>query len=79
MGEPSYTIDGRQLAGTNTPEKSAGDVRAKNPPELRLTVVENDDSPDRGTIYPPDLTGLERMETWVSVDMSMVIDLSTWR
>ncbi|WP_259518372.1 hypothetical protein [Halanaeroarchaeum sp. HSR-CO] len=48
-------------------------------PDLRLAVVRYDDRPDRGTIHPSGLTGLERMETWISVDMSLVADLSTCR
>lgn len=60
-------------------EKSKRNIRTTNAPELRLAVVKYDDSPDRGTIHPPDLTGLKRMETWISVDMSVVVDLSAWR
>ena len=48
-------------------------------PDLQLDVVTYDDGPDRGTIHPPDLTGIERMETWMSVDLSVVADLSVWR
>ena len=48
-------------------------------PDLRLDVVRYEYSPDRGTVHPPDLTGIERMETWISVDMSVVADLSMWR
>ncbi|WP_425499280.1 DUF7511 domain-containing protein [Natronosalvus rutilus] len=48
-------------------------------PALQLAIVSYDDSPDRGTIHPPDMTGIERMETWISVDLSVVVDLSMWR
>jgi hypothetical protein len=48
-------------------------------PELQLAIVAYDDSPDRGTFYPPHLTEIERMETWMSVDMSVVVDLQEWR
>ena len=58
---------------------SFGPDRSEGPPELRLTVVENEMCPDRGTIHPPDLIGLERMETWLSVDASIFVELTAWR
>lgn len=64
------TRDDRDISGQDQPEK---------PPELRLTVVENEVYPDRGTVHPPSLTGLERMETWLSADTSIFVELSTWR
>lgn len=48
-------------------------------PGLELVMVQYDGRPDRGTIRPPDLTGIERMETWLSVDMTVITDLSSWR
>jgi hypothetical protein len=48
-------------------------------PALRLTVVRRDEAPDRATVHPSGATGIERMETWLSVDLSTVTDLSTWR
>jgi hypothetical protein len=47
--------------------------------KLRLRMVENAAGPDRATVHPPGLTGIERMETWLSVDASAVVDLSAWR
>lgn len=58
---------------------TSGDACERTVSDLRLAVVRYDDRPDRGTIHPPGLTGVERMETWLSVDMSLVTDLSTWR
>jgi hypothetical protein len=48
-------------------------------PELRLSIAERDDGADRGTVHPRGLTGMERMETWLSVDLSVVVDLAAWR
>lgn len=48
-------------------------------PTLRLAVVSYEDGADRGTVHPPGLTGFERMETWLSVDLSAVVDLSAHR
>jgi hypothetical protein len=48
-------------------------------PELRLSIAEGDNGTDRGTVHPAGLTGIERMETWLSVDLSAVVDLAAWR
>ncbi|MFB6091742.1 MAG: hypothetical protein ABEK02_01885 [Haloquadratum sp.] len=48
-------------------------------PGLRLTVVTHETGPDRGTIHPPGLTGIARMETWLSVDRDALVDLGAWR
>jgi hypothetical protein len=48
-------------------------------PELRLRIVGNAADPDRATVYPPGLSGIARMETWLSVDLSVVVDLGAWR
>lgn len=76
-----------RVAGSGTIEEQIirrskeppGSIRAANSRELQLAVVEYDEGPDRGTLYPPGLTGIKRMETWLSVDMSLVVDLSAWR
>jgi hypothetical protein len=44
-----------------------------------LAVVDQDGRPDRATIHPPGLTGTARLETWLSVDLSVVVELSAWR
>ena len=53
--------------------------REGRPPALKLVVVERDGGPDRATIHPPGLTGVARMETWLSTDRSATVDLSAWR
>jgi hypothetical protein len=82
MSEPSHTSSNRE----RSPEEQANNSREtpsqserETVPGLQLAIVKYDDRPDRGTIHPPDLTGIERMETWISVDMSVVADLSMWR
>ena len=52
------------------------DVR---PPALEIAVVRRDNGPDRATIHPPGLTGVARMERWLSADCSAVVDLAAWR
>jgi hypothetical protein len=62
--------ESRQLDGS--------DLEVADQP-LRLTTVTYDDSPDRATIHPPNRTGYDRMETWLSVDVSVLVDRSAWR
>lgn len=37
------------------------------------------DKPDRATLYPTDTMDIDRMETWLTVDASIVRDLSNCR
>ena len=60
------------------PERPPTSPRDARPP-LNLVVVGRDDGPDRATIHPHGLTGLARMETWLSTDRSVVVDLRAWR
>ncbi len=53
--------------------------RERAEPLLRLAVVAYDDSSDRATIYPPNQTGMGQLERWLSVDVSVVVDVSAWR
>ncbi|WP_245180724.1 DUF7511 domain-containing protein [Haloarcula amylovorans] len=43
--------------------------------ELSMTVVQYTDGPDRCTVYPPGLSGVARMSTWLSADRSAFVDL----
>lgn len=54
-------------------------ARGSRPPALVIVVVRRDGGPDRATIHPPGLTGIARMETWLSTDRSAVVDLAAWR
>lgn len=49
------------------------------PPALDIAVVRRDNGSDRATIHPPGLTGVARMETWLSTDCSALVDLAAWR
>lgn len=80
MDELPHTTDGRRSSeDTVTSEEPVRSIRAKNASELRLAVVEYDEETDRGTIHPPALTGIDRMETWLSANMSAFVELSAWR
>lgn len=82
MSGPTHAPDNRERCSTESTVGNAdpsSSVREETVPVLQLTVVEYDTSPDRGTIYPQGLTGIERMETWISADMTAFIELSAWR
>ncbi|WP_423999430.1 DUF7511 domain-containing protein [Haloarcula salina] len=49
------------------------------PPTLSMTVVEYSGEPDRCTVSPEGLSGLARLSTWLTVDRSVVVDLSSMR
>lgn len=66
----------RKDSGTVKPSPATNDGSA---PDLQLAIVEYENRPDRGTIHPPQATGVDRMETWLSVDRDIVVDLSAWR
>lgn len=66
----------RRSAGADRASPATGDGSA---PDLRLAIVEYENGPDRGTIHPPHVTGVDRMETWMSVDVDVVVDCSAWR
>jgi hypothetical protein len=48
-------------------------------PELVSTVVEDDDAPDRCTIYHPDSSGVDRMSRWITAETDLVVDLYSAR
>ena len=62
-----------------TPSIDPGQPGQADPPTLDLALVRYADRPDRCTIHPPDLTGVERMSTWISVDRTLVVDAETMR
>jgi hypothetical protein len=67
-------------AGSRTGESDIDrSPRASSTPDLLLTVVQYETRPDRGTVHPPGLTGIDRMETWLSADAAAFVDLDTWR
>lgn len=46
---------------------------------LRAKTVEYPDQEDRCTIYPPGLSGIERMERWLTANKYAFVNLETWR
>jgi len=70
---------GGDPAGGRAVRSSASPPEAGRPPALALVVVHRNDGPDRATIHPPMVVGVARMETWLSVDRSAVVDLAAWR
>lgn len=46
---------------------------------LASTLVENPDSADRCTVFPPEATGVERMSTWLTADAAAFVDLDDAR
>lgn len=64
---------------TNNSHETPSKAGRQTVPDLKLAVVKYDERPNRGTIHPTDQTKIEQMETWISIDMSVVTDLSLWR
>lgn len=52
---------------------------ARLPDELRSVAVAYDDRPDRRTVFPPDLSGVERMSVWLTADDRAFVDLGDAR
>jgi hypothetical protein len=78
MSNGPTSTDGRH-AELPTPPQTGADPESPTGPELHLAVVQYEDKPDLGTIYPPGLSGVERMDTWISATMAEFVDLDAWR
>lgn len=70
------TANGGDRPDSATDGRQPPNVRV---PLLRLRTVSPLDGDDRATIYPADAMDVERMETWLTVDASVVRDLSACR
>lgn len=46
---------------------------------LTIRAVQYPNGPTRCTMYPDGLTGMARLETWLSADQSAFVDLEAWR
>jgi len=80
MDKRPYSSHGQDTTlDSVTLEELAGRKRKGPIPELRLEIVKFDERVNRGTIHPPGLTGLERMETWLSANLSVFVELAAWR
>ena len=71
----SLSDDTGQSAGATA--ATSGEL--ESPPALRLRIAEYDDRPDRATIYPDEVPPVDALETWISVDVSVVKLLEAWR
>lgn len=49
------------------------------PVTLESRLVRHDGGPDRRTIYPPGLSDVARMSTWLSADSDAFVDLDAVR
>lgn len=56
----------------------ATDVR-RRPITLESSLVRYDGEPDRRTVYPPGLSSVARMSTWLSADSDAFVDLEDAR
>jgi|GEM_PF-3003946 len=47
--------------------------------ELTIRAVQYPNGPTRCTMFPDGLTGMARLETWLSANQSIFVDLEEWR
>lgn len=66
-------------ANDGDPENDSWRFLTHRAPCLRLRIVGAPGQPDRATLYPADAADIDRMETWLTVDASVVEELSAWR
>lgn len=70
------------MSMTTTGEGLDGADRTRNhhqPVTLAATLVRYDGRPDRRTVYPPGLSGVARMSTWLTADADEFVDLDAAR
>ena len=74
--------DSESPAG-NSPDWLDASQSRSNPPHseiaLQMAVVEYARRPDRCTVYPPGLTSVELMSTWITADRATVESLAARR
>ena len=66
---------------TTTGEDAAArtDARTAQGVALESTLVRYEDGPDRLTVYPPGLSSVARMSTWLTADADAFRDLGAVR
>lgn len=79
MSEHSSTTDHTGASEDSSVERTPVDPPASESCTLEAKVVDYPDRADRCTIYPPGLTGIDRMEQWLTADTRAFVDLQTWR
>lgn len=67
--------------GDERPDLGNGSRRflTHNAPLLRLRITSIPGESDRATLYPADAADIDRMETWLTIDATVVRDLSGCR
>jgi hypothetical protein len=69
----SMTTTGEGLDGTDRMRNQA------QPITLTAALVQYDGRPDRRTVYPPGLSSVARMSTWLTADADAFVDLDSAR
>jgi len=57
-------------------EKTVTDGSSK---KLVYQITSQDSGPDSVTVFPPDVTGIKKLSTWLTVDADCVVDLECFR
>lgn len=57
----------------------SGGATRRRPATLESSLVRYEQGPDRRTIYPPGLSSVARMSTWLSADSDAFVDLDDAR
>ena len=78
-GSEPFRNGGDDPSSPPVPKHPTPPRQSHHTPTLHLAIVDQDERPDRATVHPPGLTGTARLETWLSVDLSVVVELSAWR
>jgi hypothetical protein len=55
-------------------ERKTATDDSETPPVLRSTVVRYTDRPDERTVYPPGLTSIAKMSTWLTANDDAFVD-----
>jgi hypothetical protein len=63
------TTTGRDVGAGREDDRTARGI------DLEATLVRYEDGPDRLTVYPPGLSGVARMSTWLTADAAAFRDL----
>ena len=77
---PDQRTEAPREPGTPSAASDSGGRRpSERGVDLTHETVEYPDRLDRCTVYPPETSGIARMERWLTVDRRVVVDLRTER